>query len=244
MPGRGRPARTLLWDFDGTLGYRLGGRWSGALLEVIARAAPGAAVTAAQLQPYLQTSFPWLAPDRPHPGIRSAGEWWRALQPVFEAAFAGVGFAPPRARSMAHQVRAIYTDVARWRLFDDALPALAALSSLGWSHAILSNHVPELRHIAAALGLAPYLDRIWNSAETGYEKPHPRAFQMVLEGLDGPGAVWMIGDDPRADVAGARAAGIPAILVRSADPGAEYACDSLHGVAAIVGRGIVTEEGS
>jgi putative hydrolase of the HAD superfamily len=237
MPGRGRPAGTLVWDFDGTLGYRLGGRWSGSLLEVLARAAPGAAVTAAQLQPYLQSGFPWLAPERPHPEIRSGDEWWAMLLPVFQAAFAGVGFEPAQARSLARQVRAVYTDVARWRLFDDALPALGALSSLGWSHVILSNHVPELGEIAAALGLAPYLDGIWNSAETGYEKPHPRAFQMVLEGLDGAGAVWMIGDDPQADIAGARSAGIPGILVRSAHPEARYACESLDQVAAIVGGG-------
>jgi putative hydrolase of the HAD superfamily len=59
-------------------------------------------------------------------------------------------------------------------------------------------------------------DRIFNSAETGYEKPHPRAFQHVIESLGAPRSIWMVGDNPVADIEGARAVGMNALLVRAA----------------------------
>lgn len=53
-----------------------------------------------------------------------------------------------------------------------------------------------------------------NSAKTGYEKPHSEAFVLARRIAGDPATIWMVGDNPRADVAGAEAAGIPAILVR------------------------------
>ncbi|MGH7576165.1 MAG: HAD-IA family hydrolase, partial [Longimicrobiales bacterium] len=41
----------------------------------------------------------------------------------------------------------------------------------------------------------------------GYEKPNPRAFRHVLNAVGPSGPVWMIGDNPIADVAGAAAVG-------------------------------------
>ena len=53
------------------------------------------------------------------------------------------------------------------------------------------------------------------SAATGYEKPNPEAFKNALVTTGNPERVWMIGDEPVADIQGAEAAGLPAILVRS-----------------------------
>jgi putative hydrolase of the HAD superfamily len=67
------------------------------------------------------------------------------------------------------------------------------------------------------------------SAETGFEKPHPQAFASVLDRLE-PAEAWMIGDNVVADVLGAEALGIPAVLVRRPDPRAARYADSLAGV--------------
>ena len=64
----------------------------------------------------------------------------------------------------------------------------------------------------------PHLAAIFNSAQTGYEKPHPQAFRNVLAWLPEPEAVWMIGDNYTADVLGAQAVGLPGILVRETHP--------------------------
>jgi putative hydrolase of the HAD superfamily len=223
----------LIWDFDGTLGYRVGG-WTGALLDVLHQEAPPCEVTAEQLRLYLQTGFPWHIPDHPHTAVTSADQWWDALDPIFERAFCRVGITIQRARQMAKQVRQHYPDSAAWRLFEDTIPALARLSAHGWNHVILSNHVPELRSVIHHLQFGEYISQIFNSAETGYEKPHPQAFRNVLDSLDRRSAVWMIGDSMKADVTGAALVGIPSILVRTHHPDAQYSCFELSQVFAII----------
>jgi putative hydrolase of the HAD superfamily len=137
---------------------------------------------------------------------------------------------------LAVKVRAAYADPRHWRLFDDAAPALRELSSRGWAHLILSNHIPELPEILDNLGLAGHLLEVFNSAESGYEKPHPWAFDGVLATVAGAEAAWMVGDSPAADVRGAEAVGLPAILVRGQKRGARYHSADLYGIADIVDK--------
>lgn len=210
--------------------------WSAALLELLQQEMPAVIATTEQLQPHLQAGFPWHNPDQPHPEIQTPEEWWDRLAPVFRAAFQGLGVGTWQAQRLAQQVRHIYADPERWRLFDDTLPTLDQLHAQHWAHVLLSNHVPELRDIIDYLGLMPRLTRIFNSAETGYEKPHPHAFQMVLDAFPDATVLWMIGDNMEADVAGAQALGIPAILVGERDQVTRYACSRISEVPAIVNR--------
>ena len=238
-PGSGQNTLTvgyLAWDFDGTLGYREG-PWSSALLSVLEEEGRGVGFDANLLRAGLRTGFPWHAPEISHGELSSPEAWWEALSPVFVGAFEAGGLDPATSRTLAARVREAYTDPRRWRLFEDTLPALRHLSSLGWTHVVLSNHVPELAQILGALGLGDHVGRVFNSAETGYEKPHPGAFENLLGALDLPEKIWMIGDNPEADVRGAEAAGIPAILVRGRPGGARRHRRDLLGVADIVGRG-------
>jgi putative hydrolase of the HAD superfamily len=223
----------LIWDFDGTLGYREG-KWEGALLEVLRRYAPEVAVNRPQLWSRLQTGFPWLTPETPHTEIRTAEEWWDRLDAVFAGAFIGAGVVDDAAHALAKHVRHVYPDLTAWRLFDDTVPTLECLAEGGWKHLLLSNHIPELPAILDHLGLTPHFAAIFNSAQTGYEKPHPRAFRTVLETLNGAKKVWMVGDSMSNDIAGAAAVGIPGILVRKSRPKAQFCCPTLEQVAEIV----------
>lgn len=232
MPGD-TTTRTLIWDFDGTLGTREG-HWTGAVLDVLEREAPTLRVTTEDIRPYLRAGFPWHTPEEPHTDIRNADQWWATLEPVFGAAIAGVGVPAAGAARMSGLVRQAYLAPERWRLYDDVVPTLSLLREQGWTHHILSNHVPELDEIVERLGLMPMIDAIHNSAEIGYEKPHPAAFQHALASVPGGAPVWMIGDSVRADVKGAQAAGIPVILVRKHSPEAELSCDTLTEVPRIV----------
>lgn len=225
----------LIWDFDGTLGYRVGGMFSASLAESARMLDPHLDVTAEQIAPYLQTGFPWHTPERPHPEIASAEAWWEGLYPIFERALLRVGVAPDIAPTVAQRVRGVYTDPRRWRLYSDILPALRALAARGWCHVILSNHVPELPAIVAHLGLGECVQRVFCSARTGYEKPHARAFRAVMETMSGVDTFWMLGDSVRADIRGAEAVGLSAILVRQLRPDVEYCCTSLDQVEGIVG---------
>lgn len=221
----------LIWDFDGTLGYRIG-KWSGALLQVLQREMPDYVGSAAHIRPHLSGGFPWHNPEIVRLPNERPDDWWAMLQPVFVRAFRNVAqIDDVQAKELARMVRAVYTDTTGWRLFDDSIRTLERLSSLGWKHIVLSNHVPELPTIIAALGLNDHIINLFNSASTGVEKPHPRAFHGVLESLDGVSPdVWMIGDNPVADIAGARAVGLKAIIVRGVDERAHYCCDTLDDI--------------
>jgi putative hydrolase of the HAD superfamily len=101
------------------------------------------------------------------------------------------------------------------------------MTASGWQHVVLSNHVPELPPLLEALGLASHMGRVFNSAQTGVEKPHPQAFRNVLTALGGATQIWIVGDSVQADIAGAQAVGLRAVLVRSQHPQAVHCCETL-----------------
>ncbi len=228
--------KTLLWDFDGTLGFRQGGMWAAALLQTIRQEDPLTPVTMEQLRPFLQSGFPWQNPELPHPEIRTAEQWWQRVEPVFECAMLGNGFDSKQAERLAKRVRPVYTQPEVWRLFEDVIPTLQRCASLGWQHVLLTNHVPELGSILEHLGLDKFLAAVYNSAETGFEKPHPQAFQTALAGVASPQLVRMIGDSYTADIQGAACSGIPGILVRKYQPEAEIFCERLDEIPAFLGQ--------
>ncbi len=61
-----------------------------------------------------------------------------------------------------------------------------------------------------------FIKKVYNSADIGYEKPHYKIFQTLLNDLnDEPENFIMIGDNYISDITGARSNSINAILVRS-----------------------------
>jgi putative hydrolase of the HAD superfamily len=209
--------RAILWDFDGTLGHR-DGMWSGCLVDVLDEHEPGHGWSADDFRPSLRDGFPWHTPDVPHLELTTPDAWWGPVESILAGAYESVGYNDERSRVLAGLARARYVDPAHgWRLFDDTLAALSRLHDDGWRHVILSNHVPELDGIVEALGLGELIDAVVNSARTGYEKPHPNAYAAGREAAGHPDDLWMVGDNPIADVEGAEAVGIPAILVRTGE---------------------------
>jgi putative hydrolase of the HAD superfamily len=212
----------LLWDFDGTLAWREH-NWRGAVVDVLDEHYPGHGVDPIELRAFLSEGFPWHRPDMAHPELSEPSAWWEHAEAVLARAFRGVGHSPERSQELARLAHEQYINhEAGWELFPDTMPTLDRLREQGWRHVVVSNHVPELPALIAGLGLAERIDLVLSSATTGYEKPHPEAFRIARQAAGNPPVVWMIGDNPIADVEGAEAVGIPAILVRSeARPHAE-----------------------
>ena len=99
----------------------------------------------------------------------------------------------------------------------EAVPLLDALRSDGIRVGLCSNapyRVESLRAQLAYLGLDRHLDAVTFSAEVGWRKPSPRMFGAALRAL---GTVadetLMVGDSETQDIAGARAAGMRAVLL-------------------------------
>ena len=222
----------ILWDFDGTLGYNEG-KWSANIVEIALREFPACGLTIETVRPLMTRGFPWNEHEQPHVGW-TAQEWWQRIGGMITGNLVSLGLTGEQAGRCAELFRQRYLDLSRWRLFDDALPALRGCAERGWRLAILSNHVPELRSILDHLGVSELVEAVFNSAETGYEKPHARAYAIALQALGQPAKAWMIGDNVVADVLGARQAGLRAILVRGSDARAEHCCQSLLDVAKIV----------
>jgi putative hydrolase of the HAD superfamily len=219
--------KLILWDFDGTLGTRAGG-WTGALLQAIQREAPEVKLEPEQVRPFLQAGFPWHTPEWPHPETGTPLAWWKALDPLFARACQGLGFDPRQAGAIARRVRETYPDPACFRLYEDSLPALERLAGLGWTQVLLTNHVPELPHILDSLRIREHFAGVFNSAQTGWEKPHPQAFRLALEACGRPQTAVMVGDSLAADVRGAEQAGLRGILVRKHHPEAQLYAPNLE----------------
>lgn len=201
-------SRYVLWEF-GLLAAREGG-WGGALRAVLDEHAADVTATAAELDSHL-SGLPWDDPDTPHPDW-SPDRWWTRHESAFAEAFAASGVSRRRADALAEHVRAAYCDPTAWSLRSGTEATLDAVGDRGWDHLLLTNSVPELPDLLEALGLADRFVATFGSARTGYEKPHPRAYEQVYEWGERGDRFWLVTDTER-DREGARLAGIPSILV-------------------------------
>ena len=114
---------------------------------------------------------------------------------------------------------ALYVPEARTtRLLPGADEVPAALVDAGLRLGIISNRMygdELLLNDLDYFGISHYFSSLVASCEVGFMKPHPALYRRALEelGVSAEEAV-MVGDDLRADVDGARAAGLRAIWVR------------------------------
>jgi putative hydrolase of the HAD superfamily len=102
-----------------------------------------------------------------------------------------------------------------WELYPDVEPALAELRRVpGLTIGVISDWGSNLDGILAGLGLDRYLDFSLASGAVGVAKPDPALFRMALARAGvAPGEGLMVGDSLRADVEGARGAGMQGVLL-------------------------------
>jgi HAD superfamily hydrolase (TIGR01509 family) len=109
---------------------------------------------------------------------------------------------------------------ARLPLYPGAREALAQVRSHAFTGLVTDGEVQGQRVKIRALGLEDAFDTIVYSDDLGraFRKPHPAPFEHLLARLGVPAdAAVMIGDRPDKDVAGAAAAGLRAIRIRTGE---------------------------
>jgi putative hydrolase of the HAD superfamily len=112
--------------------------------------------------------------------------------------------------------------------YEDTLPVLDALRARGLRLAILSNTpwgspAEPWREEVARHGLTERVDTVLFCRDVGWRKPATAPFALMLERLGvGADECLFVGDEPRWDLGGAEAAGLPAVLIdrTGATPGA------------------------
>lgn len=115
---------------------------------------------------------------------------------------------PALADPLTHVLERARQRAAEPELFEDAEPALTALRQRGFALFALTNSLGSSIPAEPPPAFRKLLDQVIYSAETGAVKPERAAFAAVEDasGL-GPNRLLHVGDSPRADVAGAAAAG-------------------------------------
>ena len=102
----------------------------------------------------------------------------------------------------------------RFRAYPDAPGALAQLRALGLTLVCVSNWDISLSDVLDRCGLLTALDGVVTSAGAGARKPDPAIFDPALELAEcEPDEALHVGDTAEEDVAAARAAGIPVLLL-------------------------------
>ncbi|HBP21147.1 MAG TPA: hypothetical protein DEA08_25590 [Planctomycetes bacterium] len=114
--------------------------------------------------------------------------------------------------------RELEEHLASCHLAEGTLPLLRQLRGEGFALALISNlasaYVPVLRR----LGVHQLVDEATYSCEVGVVKPDPAIYGLTLEKLGvAPQNATMVGNSIRADVLGAKAAGLRAVWITEND---------------------------
>jgi putative hydrolase of the HAD superfamily len=140
----------------------------------------------------------------------SAGD--RASLDRLRAECAAILFDQLGLRAGSDQALAVLSDAIALRAYPESIPALALLHGHGLAIGVVSNGDCSLAGALAEAGLA--VEVVVDSATAGAAKPDPRIFQEALRRLQlEPSQALHVGDTPETDGAGARAAGIDAMII-------------------------------
>jgi len=159
---------------------------------------------------------------------------WASL---VDTTFAGLAEAPP-SETFFPELYERFAAPDAWRVFEDVLPVLDALATLGVRLAVISNWDERLRPLLQKLMLSDYFEVIVVSCETGFAKPSPVIFEHAVKKLGLlPKSILHVGDDFTADVGGAQAAGLGAVRIdRKSSPVVDQQIASLAELVSMCAR--------
>jgi putative hydrolase of the HAD superfamily len=133
----------------------------------------------------------------------------------------------PRARHLRNaasdRVAALAADT---RLRSDAVSVLARFRRLGLKTGLISDCGPELPEILPHLPIAPLLDTMVLSVDTGLRKPDPEIYLLACDRLSVPPSQCLyVGDGGSRELTGATAVGMAAIRLDAPDLGRHLVFD-------------------
>lgn len=137
-------------------------------------------------------------------------QWWRDL---VQRIFAPLGPFP----EFATYFDALFAWFARaevWQLYPETIETLLALKSRNLYLEVVSNFDSRLFGLLDGLQIANFFDPVIISTRAGYAKPAVEIFTQALAYHNlRPDEALHVGDSLQADIVGARAAGLAAVLI-------------------------------
>jgi len=174
-----------------------------------------------------------LAALERHPDFEHDDEIWFAFT---ERIVRGMGGAPPASYECAVEITRGWERHENFELYDDVVPVLDELRRAGLKIGLVSNSARDVHAFARhhALGI----DAGISSFHHGKTKPHASIFRAVLDLLGvAPTEAAMVGDTIEADIDGALALGMRAVLVDrlGLDQGYEPRIEDLNALPSVLG---------
>jgi putative hydrolase of the HAD superfamily len=135
---------------------------------------------------------------------------------IYDAAiFRAMGGLGPGVEPCAVEIYEEWAANHHFEMYEDVPEVLQAIAAMGLRIGLISNSHRCLASFQSHFELQGLVSAAVSSSQHGYLKPHPSIFLACLQLLGvPPGEAVMVGDSVGQDVAGARAAGMSAVLVR------------------------------
>lgn len=134
----------------------------------------------------------------------------------FQQMLIGLGITSPPAVVIEQLVNVHMEQLFQVMSFPPARRTVLEALRASYRFGIVSNfdHPPTAYRVLGHYSLTGYFDPIIISGEVGWRKPHRGIFLAALDKLGfAPEQILFVGDTPWADIAGARAVGMPVVWV-------------------------------
>jgi len=161
-------------------------------------------------------------------GSRSAEAW----RDYFRTLLAHVWVPPELHDGIIDSLWDAHQRVGLWTSpIDGAVDAVRGIKAAGFKTGVVSNAEGRVANDLAAAGYDGLFETVVDSHVVGHEKPDPMIFKIALEKLKTtPERTVYLGDVPSIDVAGARRAGITAVLLDRHDLYKEVDAPRIHAI--------------
>lgn len=222
--------KVLFWDFDGTLAIP-NRAYPWALNEALC--ACGYEVPWKLVDRCTNTVIPWHTGCYAYPQ-KTGKLWWDDVCRRAEVFYECSGVKPEDYAAVSEAWRKIMPAYPH-TLYDDAVSTLRRCTEMGFTNCVLSNNYPELPDAIHAMGLGGFFDAYFVSGGIGYDKPRAEIYRHALRETGNPETAYMIGDNPSADIKGAKQAGLKTVWVHPTDhpdglANADYICKELSDI--------------
>jgi putative hydrolase of the HAD superfamily len=147
--------------------------------------------------------------------VREGGRTSEAWRDYFRILLTRVGAPPEGTEEIIDTLADAHLRVGLWTVaIEGAVETVSALKRAGHRLGVVSNAEGRVQRDLDGAGFAGLFETVVDSHLVGVEKPHPEIFRIAMERMRvGPESTVFLGDVPAVDVAGARAAGLTAVLL-------------------------------